>query len=115
MTFMTALQERGARIERHRPWPRVAVDGDVWRQAILGLAAGEATLLSLWSDGSDVHLGMIKDAGDVLVISLPAAQGRFPSVAYTHAPALRLERAIRDLYGLEPEGCPDERRWRQGR
>jgi Ni,Fe-hydrogenase III large subunit len=111
MTFMTALQERGRRIERHRPWPRVVVDEEVWRQAILGMAAGEATLLGLWSDGSEVHLGMTQEAGDVLVISLPAAHGRFPSVAYTHAPALRLERTIRDLYGLEPEGCPDERRW----
>ena len=27
------------------------------------------------------------------------------------APALRLERTIRDLHGLEPDGCPDERRW----
>lgn len=111
MTFLAALEQKGKRIERHRPWPRVAVDGEVWRQAVLGLAAGEATLLSLWSDGSEVHLGMTREAGDVLVISLPTAQGQFPSVAYTHAPALRLERAIRDLYGLEPEGCPDDRRW----
>src|SRR5262245_13121483 len=111
MTFMTALQEKGKRIERHKPWPRVVVDEDVWRQAILGLAAGEATLLGLWSDRADVHLAMVQEPGDVLVISLAAREGRFPSVAYTDAPALRLERAIRDLYGLEPEGCPDQRRW----
>jgi len=111
MTFLSALTDRGKRVEHHKPWPRVVVDEEVWRQAILGLAAGEATLLSLWSDGSDVHLAMTKEAGDVLVISLAVAQGRFPSVACTHLPALRLERAIRDLYGLEPEGCPDERRW----
>ena len=111
MTFLSALTDRGKRVEHHKPWPRVVVDEEVWRQAILGLAAGEATLLSLWSDGSDVHLAMTKEPGDVLVISLAVAQGRFPSVACTHLPALRLERAIRDLYGLEPEGCPDERRW----
>jgi Ni,Fe-hydrogenase III large subunit len=28
-----------------------------------------------------------------------------------HPPALRLERAIHDLFGLEPEGCPDARPW----
>ena len=111
MTFLSALTDRGKRVEHHKPWPRVVVDEEVWRQAILGLAAGEATLLSLWSDGSDVHLAMTKEPGDVLVISLAVAQGRFSSVACTHLPALRLERAIRDLYGLEPEGCPDERRW----
>jgi Ni,Fe-hydrogenase III large subunit/Ni,Fe-hydrogenase III component G len=111
MTFLSALADRGKRVEHHKPWVRVVVDEDLWRQAVLGLAAGEATLLGLWSDGAEVHLGMIQDAGEVLVVSLAAAQGRFPSVAYTHVPALRLERAIRDLYGLEPEGCPDQRRW----
>jgi Ni,Fe-hydrogenase III large subunit len=111
MTFLSALADKGKRVEQHKPWPRVVVDEDLWRQAVLGLAAGEATLLGLWSDGAEVHLGMIQDAGEVLVVSLAAAQGRFPSVAYTHVPALRLERAIRDLYGLEPEGCPDQRRW----
>ena len=34
----------------------------------------------------------------------PVPERRFPSVAVTHPPALRLERTIRDLYGLEPEG-----------
>jgi Ni,Fe-hydrogenase III large subunit len=28
-----------------------------------------------------------------------------------HPPAIRLERAIRDLFGLEPEGAPDTRAW----
>ena len=35
--------------------------------------------------------------------------GRFPSVGHMHPPALRLERTIRDIYGLEPEGLPDTR------
>jgi Ni,Fe-hydrogenase III large subunit/Ni,Fe-hydrogenase III component G len=111
MTFIAALQDKGTRIQRHKPWARVVVDEEMWRQAVLGLAAGEATLLGLWSDGAEVHLAMTQDGGEMLVVSVAAAQGRFPSVACTHLPALRLERAIRDLYGLEPEGCPDERRW----
>jgi Ni,Fe-hydrogenase III large subunit len=111
MTFLAALTERGMLVERHRPWARVVVDEDVWRQAILALAAGEATLLGLWSDGSEVHLAMTQETGELLVVSVAAAQGRFPSVAYTHTPALRMERAVRDLYGLEAEGCPDQRHW----
>jgi len=112
MTFLSALADKGQRIEAHRPWPRVAVDEDAWRQAVLGMAAGEATLLGLWSDGEAVHLGLIGEAGtELLVISLPCPSRRFPSVARTHLPALRLERAIRDLYGLEPEGAPDARPW----
>ena len=51
MTLVSALTSKGTRIEGHRPWPRVVVDQDTWRQAIVGVAAGEATLLDLWSDG----------------------------------------------------------------
>ena len=35
----------------------------------------------------------------------------FPSVGRYHPPAIRLERAIRDLYGIEPVGAPDPRPW----
>ena len=45
------------------------------------------------------------------VISLPCPDGRYPSVASLHLPALRLERAIRDLFGLTPVGVPDDRPW----
>jgi Ni,Fe-hydrogenase III large subunit len=90
----------------------VVVDAATWRQAVLGIAAGEATLLGLWSDGDAVHLALrAEEAPELLVISLPCPERRFPSVAATHPPALRLERTIRDLYGLEPEGSPDTRRW----
>jgi Ni,Fe-hydrogenase III large subunit/Ni,Fe-hydrogenase III component G len=112
MAFVAALKDKGKPVEAQRPWPRVVVDEEVWRQAVLGIAAGEATLLGLWSDGEAVHLSLAREPmTDVLVVSLPCPERRFPSVARTHPPALRLERTIRDLYGLEPEGCPDERRW----
>jgi Ni,Fe-hydrogenase III large subunit/Ni,Fe-hydrogenase III component G len=112
MAFVAALQEKGRAVEGHRPWPRVVVDEEVWRQAILGIAAEEATLFGLWSDGEAVHLALaVQAAANLLVVSLPCPERRFPSVARTHAPALRLERTIRDLHGLEPDGCPDERPW----
>jgi Ni,Fe-hydrogenase III large subunit len=110
MPFISALIEHGRRVDAHRPWPRVIVDAKTWREAIAGLAAGEATLLGLWSDGATVYMGLC--SGDELaVLSLPTPERRFPSVGLTHAPALRLERTIRDLYGLEPEGAPDPRPW----
>ena len=37
--------------------------------------------------------------------------GHYPSLARVHSPALRLERTLRDLYGLIPEGLPDPRPW----
>jgi len=110
MPFISALTKRGRLIESHRPWPRVTVDAEIWRMAIAGVAAGEATLLGLWSDGETVHMGLMGGA-EILVISLPAPERRFPSLGLAHPPALRLERAIRDLYGLEPEGSPDARPW----
>ena len=112
MTFVSALANRGSRVAAHRPWPRVVVNADTWRQAVLGIAAGEATLLGLWSDGEAVHMALLAEgAPDLLVVSLACPERRFPSVGITHPPALRLERTIRDLYGLEPEGSPDARRW----
>src|SRR5262249_12227158 len=77
-----------------------------------GVARGEATLLGLWSDGEAVHLALHAEAApQVLVVSLPCPTRSFPSVAVAHPPALRLERTIRDLYGLEPEDSPDQRPW----
>jgi Ni,Fe-hydrogenase III large subunit len=113
MSFLSALAEKGAPVAAHRPWRRVAIDAETWRQAVLCVAAGEATLLGLWSDGDAVHMALIAEpaAAELLVVSLPCPERRFPSVGATHAPALRLERAIRDLYGLEPEASPDDRRW----
>ncbi len=37
--------------------------------------------------------------------------GKFPSVGAQHPPALRPERAIRSLFGLEAMGSPDTRPW----
>jgi Ni,Fe-hydrogenase III large subunit/Ni,Fe-hydrogenase III component G len=112
MTFIAALAQRGRTVKAHRPWPRVVVNEDVWRDAIAGLASGEATLLGLWSDGEAVHMGLADQAmNGLLVLSLACPDRLFPSIAAAHPPALRLERALRDLHGLEPEECPDPRPW----
>ena len=58
-----------------------------------------------------VHMALLDGGGNVAVLSLDCPDGRFPSVGARHAPAIRLERAIRDLYGLEPVGAPDTRPW----
>ena len=63
MTFISALEDKGEMVAAHRPWPRVVVDANARRQATLGIAAGEAALLGLWSDGEAVHLGLIAARG----------------------------------------------------
>lgn len=110
MPFLSALKALGRSADALRPFPRAVVDADTWRQAIVGIAAGEATLLGLWSDGTAVHMGLIAGA-DIIVISLSVPEGRYPSVGLTHPPALRAERAIHDLYGFVPVGSPDMRSW----
>jgi hypothetical protein len=112
MTLVSAFEDKGACVGSHRPWTRVVIDEGTWRDAIVAVAAGEATLTGLWSDGEAVHLGLMQEAPpQFVVLSLRCPERHFPSVGLAYPPALRLDRAIRDLYGLEPEGCPDSRRW----
>jgi Ni,Fe-hydrogenase III large subunit len=84
---------------------------DLWTQATGRLASGERTLLGLWADGDVVHMALLNTGGHIERVSYRCSDGRYPSVGASHAPALRLERAIRDLHGLEPAGSPDTRAW----
>ncbi|UCI09719.1 NADH-quinone oxidoreductase subunit C [Mesorhizobium sp. B1-1-8] len=52
-----------------------------------------------------------ENAGNVGVVSLECPDGRYPSVGRLHPPAIRLERAAADLFGLLPQGLPDTRPW----
>ena len=93
-----------------RPWSHVQVDDAEWQQTIDQLAGGTLTLLSLWGESGRVHMAVLDDSG-VAVVSLDCPDGRYPSVSACHAPAIRLERAIVDLFGLRPDGLPDTRHW----
>jgi Ni,Fe-hydrogenase III large subunit len=112
MAETDALISKGRTVDGHRPWPRAVVSAEVWRDAIGLLAAGERTLLGLWGEPGIVHMALLDEtARTVAVVSLDCPDGRFPSVGEAHPPAIRLERAIRDLFGLEPVGLPDQRPW----
>ena len=89
---------------------RIIATEEDWRQAIARLAAGKATLLGLWGDAPDVLMALLDDGG-VAVLSYLCPDGKYPSVGAQHPPAIRLERAIRDLYGLDAVGAPDTRPW----
>ena len=103
---------QGRRVEAHRPWPRAVVPAEAWRLASLELARGRLTLLGLWGEEDFVHMALASEEPfEIAVVTLECRDGRFPSVGELHAPAIRLERAIRDLHGLEPVGLPDVRAW----
>jgi Ni,Fe-hydrogenase III large subunit len=102
----------GHRVEEHRRCPRLIVEERTWRLLSGELAAGRAVLLGLWADANAVHMAVLdQNQIDVLVVSLECKDGRFPSVGALHPPAIRLERAISSLFGLEPVGAPDTRPW----
>ena len=102
----------GRKIAGHRPCPRLVVDEDGWRFAANRLSAGGWTLLGLWGDTGAVHMAVLDEAArEIAVVTLPCLDGNFPSVGALHPAAIRLERAVRDLYGLEPVGSPDTRPW----
>jgi Ni,Fe-hydrogenase III large subunit len=115
MPSLADIIPNGERIAAHRPWPRVVVSAEGWRKVSGDLAAGSVTLFGLWGDGGSVphvHMALIDEAtGEIAVVSLACPAREFPSVGAVHPPAIRLERAIRSLYGLEPIGANDLRPW----
>jgi Ni,Fe-hydrogenase III large subunit len=98
-------------VANHRPWPRYQVDVARWESISDALGKGEADLLALWAERDFVHLAFRALAASPVIISLPLHDGAFPSVGKYHPAAIRLERAITDLYGYAPLGAPDTRAW----
>ena len=102
----------GPKVEAHRPWPRVVVNEAGWRAVAAELSAGRLTLLGLWGEPHAAHMAVLdEDTAEIVVATIECPLGSFPSVGALHPPAIRLERALRDLYGLIPEGLPDPRPW----
>ena len=91
---------------------RTAATAQEWNEAVAQLAAGARTLLGLWGDPPHVYMALLDEsAGAIAVLAYACTDGKFPSVSAKHPPALRLERAIRDLFGLNAVGAPDTRPW----
>src|SRR5258708_39304239 len=112
MPLLLEIIQEGRRVEAHRPGPGVMEAENTWNLASTRLAEGHLTLLGLWGDVGTVSMALLDEARfGIGVVTLECAAGRFPSVGAVHSPAIRLERAVRDLYGLQPDGLPDQRPW----
>ena len=92
-------------------WPCREVDKEAFAAAAEALGRGDGELLALFADGDCVHMALRGGGEAASIVTLKVQDGRYPSVGAHHAPAIRLERAIRDLFGFEPQGLPDERAW----
>ncbi len=89
---------------------RLDVEPGVWATLAEGCAGGLHDLSALWADGDRMRMALSAD-GQRVIASLKTEAGVYPSVSAHHPPAMRLERAMRDLYGVQPLGLPDPRPW----
>jgi len=95
-----------------RSEPPIILKGEAaWRDAARRLAAGEASLVSLWGDEGRMRAALREANGALAVVDVACERGAFPSVAALHPPASRLERAACDLFGFAAIGASDDRRW----
>jgi Ni,Fe-hydrogenase III large subunit len=93
-------------------WAHSIVSRDPWLEAAERLRSGECSLLGLWGERDQAHMAVIEvKTGECVVLSIACEANHFPSIGQFHPPAIRLERAMRDLVGLEPDGLPDTRPW----
>ena len=112
MPSLNDFVRRGQSVAEHRPWPRAILSTEDWSVAATRLAAGDWTLFGLWGEERAVHMALLDEsAAQVAVASLDCPDRRYPSIGLSHAPALRLERALQDLFGLVAVGLPDTRPW----
>ena len=112
MPSVIDLTLAGRKVWHHGPWSRTPVDAAVFELAGAELAQGRFGLLDLWAEPGIVHLAILDaPAQAVAVFSLACPDQHYPSISSQHPPALRLERAIHDLYGLSAQGSADSRPW----
>ena len=112
MPSLIDLMLEGRAIPQHSPWPRAMVDADRWKFAAGELAQGRWSLLDLWAEPATVHMAIMDgQTAEIATVSLDCPDHHYPSVGLHHPPAIRLERAINDLFGLAALGLPDARPW----
>jgi len=110
--MLTALFGTLPRAAPHRGWPLVEANAELWRGIGEALREGKLDLLGLWGDSRGVCCTLYEPATRQMIsASLGVRDGKVPSLAAFHAPALRLERAIADLFDVEIVGLPDSRPW----
>ena len=112
MPSLIDLMLAGRQVQPPSPWPQAVVDAPVWNFAAGELAQGRWSLLALWGEPSTVRMAIMDEqTAEIAIVILDCPDHSYPSVGKHHPPALRLERAVNDLFGLEAEGSSDTRPW----
>lgn len=103
---------RGERVAGHAPWPRFVLTDGHWLALAALLERTDWALIGLWATPREVHAALYQaEPAAIAVASVPCPDGSFASLAKARPGAGRLERAIRDLFGLIPVGNEDTRPW----
>ena len=93
-------------------YARIEAADTLWTGLSKGCAAGLQDLSALWFDDGAMHMALSgAETKKRAIVSIALNGGSYPSVSLHHKPAMRLERTMRDLYGVTPLGLPDERGW----
>jgi Ni,Fe-hydrogenase III large subunit len=93
-------------------YARVSIGPNEWRALAQGCADGLQELSAIWFDNGRIRAALIDSPRRTRsIVSLQSDNGSYPAFSYYHAPALRLERAMRDLYATQPTDLPDSRPW----
>ena len=119
MAVRRFLKQDATRLSVAPPCWRAEVTRDVWSSLVRDVREGGGRLVSLW--GSDrrpmgeqfvVHVAYALADG-LLWVSLPLAAGaiEYPDLAASFPAAARMQRALRDLLGLNAAGAEDVRPW----
>lgn len=82
-----------------------------WRDLAEALADDPLLLVSLWSDGPEVHALFVDAAGQPLVASTAIERRRYQALSPARPAATLCERILRDLWGHEAMGARDLRPW----
>lgn len=94
------------------PYPRVRLDRLGWQSLVARLAGSDWCLIAEWGEPDEVHVALRDESdGTIRIVSHRCVDRRFAGIGAVRPVAIRLERAIRDLWGLEPEGLDDRRPW----
>lgn len=100
------------------PLSRGTVTADEWGSAALAIAENHGRLVTLWASqkrngGFVVSSVYDIDNGELLWLDLPVSKkvGKYPDISTLFPAATRMQRAIKDLLGVDADGASDSRPW----
>lgn len=100
------------------PLSRGEVTSDEWESTALSIAENHGRLVTLWASEKRKGQFVVSavydiDAKTLLWLDLPLPKGvnKYPDISSFFPAATRMQRAIKDLVGLEAEGAIDNRPW----